>query len=107
MRRAFNPPLLSDFGAIGAGRRFGGGGGFRPAVARGVFGAGSGFRVGWRTVGEGFVSVFWEFFASISGAFILAGGLGTGLSFYGFWTLSCYFLIPSLVSFGNSYIPCL
>ena len=28
MRRAFNPPLLSDFGAIGAGRRFGGGGGF-------------------------------------------------------------------------------
>ena len=29
MRGAFNPPLLSDFGAIGAGRRFGGGFGLR------------------------------------------------------------------------------
>ena len=106
MRGAFNPSLLSGFGAIGAGRRFEGGGGSACGGSRGIWGW-LWFSWGWRTVGEGFVSVFWEFFASIGGAFILAGGLGTGLSFYGFWTLSCYFLIPSLVSFGNSYIPCL
>ena len=29
------------------------------------------------------ISVFQEFFASIGKAFILAGGLGAGLSFYG------------------------
>ena len=59
-----------------------------PAVARGVFGAGSGFRVGWRAVaGGGLVSVFRGFSTSVGGAFILAvgggGGLGAGLSFYG------------------------
>ena len=32
---------------------------------------------------RGFISVFQEFFASIGRAFILAGGLGAGLSFYG------------------------
>ena len=32
---------------------------------------------------EGLVSVFHEFSAGIGGAFILAGGLGAGLSFYG------------------------
>ena len=56
----------------------------RAAVARGVSGAGSGFGVGWRTAGgEGLVSVFQGFSASAGGAFILAGGLGAGLSFYG------------------------
>ena len=30
------------------------------------------------------VSVFHEFSASVSGAFILAGGLGAGVSFMGF-----------------------
>ena len=32
---------------------------------------------------ESLISVFQEFFASIKKAFILAVGLGTGLSFYG------------------------
>ena len=55
------------------------------AVIRGVFGAGSGFRVGWCTAGgRGLISVFQGFFASIGGAFILAWGLGVGLSFLGF-----------------------
>ena len=106
MRGAFNPPLLSDFGAIGAGRRFGGGS-FGLRWLEGYLGLALVFVWGGAQWGGGFVSVFWEFFASIGGAFILAGGLGNVLSFYGFWTLSCYFLIPSLVSFGNSYIPCL
>ena len=42
-----------------------GGGGFPGAMAHRVFGTDSGFRVEWR------------------GAFILVGGLGTGLSFCG------------------------
>ena len=46
-----------------------------PAIGRGVSEADSGFRVGWRTVG-------WSFFASVNKAFILAGGMGAGLSFY-------------------------
>ena len=33
--------------------------------------------------GKGLISVFQEFSASIGKAFILAGGQGTGLSFYG------------------------
>ena len=33
--------------------------------------------------GEILISIFQESFASINEAFILAGGLGTGLSFYG------------------------
>ena len=38
---------------------------FLPAVARGVSGAGSGFRVGWRTVvGGGLISIFGEFSSS-------------------------------------------
>ena len=102
MRGAFNPPLLSDFGAIGAGRRFG------LRWLAGYLGLALVFLWGGAQWGGGrVVSVFWEFFASSGGAFILAGGLDTGLSFYGFWTLFCYFLIASLVSFGNSYIPCL
>ena len=42
---------------------------------------------------ESLISAFQEFFASIKKTFILAGGLGTGLSFYGDYTLSWYFLI--------------
>ena len=61
-----------------------------PAVgstaARGVFGAGFGFRVGWcaaagRGGGRGGS-------ASIGEAFIFAGGLGAGLSFHGVCTIS-------------------
>ena len=37
---------------------------------------------------ESLISAFQEFFASIKKTFILAGGLGTGLSFYGDYTLS-------------------
>ena len=33
--------------------------------------------------GKGLISVFREFPAGISGAFICVGGLGAGLSFYG------------------------
>ena len=33
--------------------------------------------------GKSLISVFKDFFASIRDIFILAGGLGTGLSFYG------------------------
>ena len=50
-------------------------------MARGIFGASSGFCVELCAAGK--VSVFQEFPASIDEAFILAGGLGTGLSFYG------------------------
>ena len=43
--------------------------------------------------GKCLISVFQGFSASIDGAFILAGGLGTGLSFFEVWTVSRYFLI--------------
>ena len=33
--------------------------------------------------GKGLISVFQGFFASVGEIFILAGGLGAGLSFYG------------------------
>ena len=54
-----------------------------------------GFRFGWYTT-RGGVSVFYGFFASIGGIFLLAGGLGAEFP-----------KILSLTSFGNSYIPCL
>ena len=38
--------------------------------------------------GNGLISVFQEFSDSINKASILAGRQGTGLSFYGVWTLS-------------------
>ena len=38
--------------------------------------------------GKSLISVFQEFFASINNIFILAGTLGTRLSFYEVWTLS-------------------
>ena len=50
----------------------------QSAVARRMSGAGSSFRVGW----SGLISIFQEISSSIGGAFNLAGGLGTGLSFY-------------------------
>ena len=49
-----------------------------PAVVRGVFGAGFGFRAGG---GVGFC--FGGIFAGAGGGFLLAGGLGAGLLFYG------------------------
>ena len=42
---------------------------------------------------ESLISVFQEFLVSINKMFILAGRLGTRLSFYGVYTLSWYFLI--------------
>ena len=54
------------------------------AMARGLFGTGSSFRVGWRTVGgEGWICVFRDFSTGIGKGFILAGVLGGGLSFCG------------------------
>ena len=53
-----------------------------PAMACWGFGIGSGFR-GLVHSGVGLVSIFGEFSFSAGGAFILAGGLGTGLSFLG------------------------
>ena len=43
--------------------------------------------------GKSFISVFEEFSSSINKTFIFAGGLGAGLSFYGVWAVSWYFLI--------------
>ena len=81
------------------------------ADARGVFGklrldyfvlGGAGLRGIWGWLwfscgvahsGKCLISVFQGFSASIDGAFILAGGLGTGLSFFEVWTVSRYFLI--------------
>ena len=78
------------------------------AVIRGIFGTGSGFRVGEGGRGGlrgGFNFCFQEFLARVYKIFIFALGLGTGLSFYGVWRLSWCFLISwdlSLRSFGNS-----
>ena len=53
-------------------------------MAHRVFEAGSGFHVGWwENSGKILISVFQEFSSSIIKAFILAGGLGAGLSLYG------------------------
>ena len=50
-------------------------------VGCGVFGAGSGFGVGWRTV---VWSLFFGAFLLVLAKFLFwRGGLGTGLSFYG------------------------
>ena len=48
------------------------------AAGRGIFGAGCGIRVGWRTAvgGGGLVSVFQGFFAGINKILDLAGELG-------------------------------
>ena len=51
---------------------------FWSAVARGVSGTGSGFRVGWRTVGRVSICIFREFSSSVGGAFILAGAWELG-----------------------------
>ena len=52
-----------------------------------IFGTGSSFRGGQGTAagggGRGLTAVFRDFFASASEIFILAWGLGAGLSFYG------------------------
>ena len=77
------------------------------AVIRGIFVAGSGFRVGGRTAGGGLISVFQGFFASIGEIFILAGRLGARLSFYGTFLIFSNFLISFDNSSGILYIPCL
>ena len=50
------------------------------AVGYRLFGAGSGFLGGWLAAGGGVFANFRDFFAGVGGDFILAGGLGTGLS---------------------------
>ena len=69
---------LGGYG-VGWGPGVFGGGGSR------VFGADSGFRVGWRWGGRGWglVSICGEFSAGVGEAFILGAGLGAGLSLYG------------------------
>ena len=61
---------------------------FPATIIHRVFGTNSSFRVGWCTPWGGFISIFRGFFASVGGVFVLAGGLGAGLSFYGVWILS-------------------
>ena len=46
----------------------------------GLFGAGCGIRVGWRSAEGSLVSVFQGFFASIGKILSLAGGLGARLA---------------------------
>ena len=60
-----------------------------------MFGAGSAFLVGQRAAGGrgGLAAIFGKFFAVVGKVFIVAGGLVTGLSFYGVQTLSLHFLI--------------
>ena len=50
----------------------------------------SGFRVCVCVCGGGgvLIAIFRDFSANASGIFVLAGGLGTRLSFYGVWILS-------------------
>ena len=55
----------------------------RSAMGRGVFGAGSSFRVGWRAAGGVLVSVLPGFSAGVGAAFVSGGRLGGALSFYG------------------------
>ena len=52
-------------------------------MAHRISGTNSSFRVEWRTAGKVLISIFQEFSSSINKAFILAGGLDAGLSFYG------------------------
>ena len=54
-----------------------------PTVGCGVFGAGSGFGVGWRGGGS-LVAVFWGSFTSAGGIFILPGGCALGYHSVGF-----------------------
>ena len=46
------------------------------------------FSCGVAHCGGGLIAIFIRLFATVGGAFILAGGLGAGLSFYGVKTLS-------------------
>ena len=76
----------------------GGGGGIFWGVggSRGVISMVVVFVWGGALHGGGLISVFYGFFASIGGIFLLAGELGAEFP-----------KILSLTSFGNSYIPCL
>ena len=60
-----------------------------PAVgstmARGIFGAGFGFRVGWCVAGGGGFGGFLLVLVRLS---FWRGGFGVGLSFHGVWTIS-------------------
>ena len=81
-----------------------------PTMARGVFGASLVFV--WNGAqGERFNFCFSRVFASINKAFILAGGLGAGLSFI-LWGMDTFLIFPNFASLlpfgnwrGNSYIP--
>ena len=60
-------------------------GAVRYGRSRGIWGS-PGFCVGWRAAvrgGGGLIAVLRDFFATGGEVFILVGGLGTGLSFYG------------------------
>ena len=72
-----------------------GGGGIFWGGSRGIVSMIVVFVLGGTLHGGG-VSVFYGFFASIGGIFLLAGELGAEFP-----------KILSLTSFGNSYIPCL
>ena len=61
---------------------------FHSAVGYGLFGAGSGFRVGWRAAGGGGGGGGGGFGRCVSGIFAGAGGWALGLSFYRVWALS-------------------
>ena len=52
-------------------------------IAHKISGTNSSFRAEWRTAGKVSSSIFRKFSSSINKAFILAGRLGAGLSFYG------------------------
>ena len=73
-----------------------GGGGFFGGGSRGIVSMIVVFVLGGALHGGGLISVFYGFFASIGGIFLLAGELGAEFP-----------KILSLTSFGNSYIPCL
>ena len=89
---------------------------FHSAVGYGLFGAGSGFRVGWRAVGGGGVRSLC--FGDLCGGWalgaglIVLSGLGTFLmfpSFLGSWVIFLVWAAGRLFGnwYGNSYIPCL
>ena len=67
-----------------------------PTMAHRVFGANLVFvRMAHR--GRGLIFVFQEFAASINKAFILAGGLGAGLSFI-LWGMDTFLIFPNFLT---------
>ena len=73
-----------DFSVLGSSSRSAlAGWGVRAAVARGIFGTSSGFRVGWRTAGRVELLFFKSFLLVLAKLSFWRGGLGAGLAFYG------------------------